>query len=112
MLQITPQIQVDQYYESDALNQSTLKQLSKGLDYFLDQQEKDKDSTNDSFIIGSGVDCILTGNEEDFGNKFHISNMENSPSDAEMEIVNLVFQVSEESKTTLEQYPEEITTIK
>lgn len=108
MLQITPQIQVDQYYESDTLNQSTLKQLIKGLDYFLDQQEKDKDNTNDSFIIGGAVDCILTGNGEDFGNKYHISNIENSPSDAEIEIINLVFQVSEESRTTLEQYPEEI----
>lgn len=108
MLQITPQIQVDQYYESDALNQSTLKNLIKGLDYFLDQQEKKEDGKNDSFVIGSAVDCILTGNDEDFGNKFHISNMENSPSDAEMEIVNLVFQVSEESRTTLGEYPEEI----
>ena len=108
MLQITPQIQVDQYYESDALSQSTLKNLIKGLDYFLDQQEKEEDEKNDSFVIGSAVDCILTGNDEDFGNKFHISNMENSPSDAEMEIVNLVFQVSEESRPTLEEYPEEI----
>lgn len=108
MLQITPQIQVDQYYESDALNQSTLKNLIKGLDYFLDKQEKKEDEKNDSFVIGSAVDCILTGNDEDFGNKFHISNMENSPSDAEMEIVNLVFQISEESRPTLEEYPEEI----
>ena len=108
MLQITPQIQVDQYYESDALSQSTLKNLIKGLDYFLEKQEKKDDEESDFFVIGSAVDCILTGNDEDFGNKFYISNMENSPSEAEMEIVNLVFQNSEELRPTLKQYPEEI----
>jgi hypothetical protein len=65
---ITKQTDINAYYESDRLNQSSLKELQFGLDKFLAKQKFKKESKY--FIIGSAVDVILTGEEGEFDNQF------------------------------------------
>lgn len=106
---ITPQKEIDAYYESDRVNQSTLKDLPKGLQYFLDNQNKEY-KEKPSFVIGSAVDTILTGEEGEFENKFYVSEIENKPSEVECSIIALVAQSVLEKNdvkdiATLDEYP-------
>lgn len=86
---VTTKQDVDKYYASEALGQSTLKKLLKGFDYFMAKHDSTEES--DSLTIGSAVDILLTGNQEDFINGFYVSSMESKPSDTEMSIVKRVF---------------------
>ncbi len=89
---ITPQSEVDFYYESDALNQSTLKDLGQGFESFMAKQEKkETEGIPSYFAIGSAVDTILTGADGEFEKQFYVSELINKPSDTEIEIVKLVF---------------------
>lgn len=109
---ITPQSEIDKYFESDALNQSTLKKLLKGFDYFISEQEKKDTGMKPYFIIGSAVDTILTGEEEEFENKFYVSKLDKKPSEIEMKIVDMVFDsiFLTGDYTKLSDYPDQIQT--
>lgn len=89
MLYIGTRKQIQEYRDSPAINQSTLKDLQYGLDSFLKKQKEEK--SDEIFIRGSAVDCILTGTEEDFFNEFYISVLDKKPSETEMNIVEFVF---------------------
>jgi hypothetical protein len=106
---ISKQEDIDAYFESDALRQSTLKKLIKGMDSFLTSQVDDDPkrlhySENNSFIIGSGVDVKLTGEFGQYEKDNFVSRMENKPSDVEMSIIRNVFHtvVEDTSPVTIE----------
>ena len=61
---ITPQSEIDKYFESDALSQSSLKKLLTGINSFLNNQKEESElfyTEKGHFIIGSAVDMLLTG---------------------------------------------------
>jgi len=91
---ITPQEKIDEYFEKNSLSQSTLKKLEKGIDSFLLDQNKEEDTVqkeNLGFLIGSAVDCILTGEEGQFDDNYYVSEIDKKPSDVEMNIIKMVF---------------------
>jgi len=90
---IATQKEIEEYYTSEKLNQSSLKNLAQGLAYFKKKQEEQKEnkSKKDYFIVGSAVDIILTGNERDFENQYYVSKLEKLPSEAEINIIKDVF---------------------
>lgn len=91
---VTPQQQIDKYFESEDLSQSTLKKLINGFDSFLSNQETESDlyyKEKGNLVIGSAVDCILTGEEDAFSKQFYISQIETKPSEVEMSIIQMVF---------------------
>jgi len=94
---ITPQLEIDKYFQSDAVDQSTLKKLLLGVDKFKDIQKEDKKKLyyeeKESFIIGSAVDLILTGEEEEFEKQYYVSQLEEKPSDIEMSMIQEVFDI-------------------
>lgn len=104
---ITPQSEVNRYYDSDCLNQSTLKELQHGVDKFLATLKKREEETEEKsyFIIGGAVDLILTGEEGIFEEFYHISSLLNKPSDTEMSIIKLTFDLIVNNITS---NPEEI----
>ena len=89
--------QIENYFaKTDYISQSEIKLYLKGWDYYLQQRESinsDKyfDEPKDYFIIGSGVDTKLTGNEGDFEAMYHISTLSTKPSDTEISIIRYVY---------------------
>ena len=79
--------EVLEYYESSALGQSKLKLLLGDLGSF----HKEFDSSAEHFMIGSAVDCILTNSKEAFQEEYYISSVDKLPSEAVIEILNLVY---------------------
>lgn len=112
---ITPQAQIDAYFASPALSQSTLKELQYGLDKFLavtKRREEVDDSDKFHFLFGGAVDTILTGEEGAFEEKYFISSLDKKPSDMEVNIVQFAFdeitrEISSNMKEIgiLEDYP-------
>jgi hypothetical protein len=102
--------QIDEYFASTALSQSSLKALAQGLDSFLANQTETTElfyEEKGHFVIGSGVDCLLTGQEGQFDNEYHVSTMEKKPSDTIMSIVNQTFAlVLEQFEMERADYPE------
>lgn len=80
--------EVQEYYESDALGQSKLKLLLGDLGSF----HREFDSSAEHFMIGSAVDCILTNSIKAFDEEYYVSSVEKLPSDAVIEILNLVHE--------------------
>ena len=80
---ITDNQTVKKYRDSETLNQSSLKYLSKGFDFFMQEVNKIKpeESTKRHFIIGNAVDMLLTGTTEDFMKHFYIFDEEKKPSE-------------------------------
>lgn len=95
-IHIGTQEEVEEYFASEALNQSTLKELQGGLGGLLSAQAKKKKQkegpTPEHFIIGNGVDTILTGGKGDYEEQFYVSQLGKTPSLAEMQIVEYVFK--------------------
>lgn len=97
-LVITPQSKIDEYFEGDEISQSLLKCLLTGVDKFL-QNRDDKGERQlfyeekGSWIIGSGVDMKLTGQEGVFEEHYYCSDIEKKPSDTEMSITQRVFDL-------------------
>lgn len=79
----TPQKEIDNYFASENVSQSSLKRLLDG----FTQSSGD----TDSLLIGSAVDTILTGETGRFEKQFYVSKLEKKPSDVEVSIVNQVF---------------------
>ena len=95
---ITPQADIDAYFASeDTVNQSSLKNLEGGLGGLMASIAKKKNDkiegkpTPEYFLVGSAVDCILTGEIGEFEKQYYVSTLEKKPSDAEVLIVNQVF---------------------
>lgn len=86
MIQIAKKEEIVDYFNSPALGQSKLKKLLTGISNFHTEEE----SKANHFVIGSAVDCLLTGNPEDFEKIFYISTVSKKPSDTVVEILNLV----------------------
>lgn len=107
---ITPQKDIDAYFESDALSQSLLKKLLIGIDAFINNGKEEKDlfyEEKGHFIKGSAVDTLLTGEEGEFEKQYYVSTLANKPSAVEMSITQRVFEeVKVEGElTTLDKYP-------
>lgn len=103
---ITPQSDIDAYFDSDRKSQSKLKELLGGLDSFLNNQEKsEKDlhySEKGHFVIGSAVDCKLTAGNEVFNELYYVSDLDKKPSETEMSIIKMIFDDVIESCSPLE----------
>jgi len=94
IVKITPQLEIDKYFDSDAQSQSQLKKLLGGIGPYLASKEEEKKMFYEEkghFIIGSAVDMLLTGEENEFKKKYHVSELIKKPSDVEMSIINWVF---------------------
>ena len=86
---VTPQIEIDSYYASEALGQSKGKQILRSLSDFTAPRE-DIDS-KPYIILGKGVDTLLTGVEGEFEKTYHISQVEKLPSETVIGIIGQVF---------------------
>lgn len=89
---------VDTYYEYPAISQSQLK-LLLGPDPSIFNTIQEPDlyfEEKKYFLIGDGVDMQLTRPIEEFNQKFHISNLQNKPSDTIKSIVNQIFDLVKE----------------
>ena len=94
---------VETYYEHPALSQSHLK-LLLGPDPSIFNTIQEPDlyfEEKKHFIIGNGVDIQLTRPIEEFNQKFHISNLQNKPSDTIKSIVNQVYDLVKEEVGSL-----------
>lgn len=86
------------YYNNLALSQSELKLLlddPKKFKEFKDKQAKGIQENSEDvkhFLLGSAVDCMLTST--DFLEEFHVSSLENKPSDNVRNIINSVFSMA------------------
>lgn len=105
---------VETYYEHPALSQSHLK-LLLGPDPSIFNTIQEPDlyfEEKKHFIIGDGVDMQLTRPIEEFSQKFHISNLQNKPSDTIKSIVNQVYDHVKQNFTvdigTIEIYTDSI----
>ena len=84
---------VEDYYTNPAISQSQLK-LLLGPDPSIFNTIQEPDlyfEEKKHFLIGDGVDMQLTRPIEEFNQKFHISNLQNKPSDTIKSIVNQVY---------------------
>ena len=91
---VAKQREVDSYYNSDRVNQSTLKELGKGFSSFLKYQSKKEEEVGVSkphFVVGSAVDTILTGEPGQFEEKYFISDFEFALSEVEIKMITYVF---------------------
>lgn len=94
---ITPQKEIDAYFASGAINQSSLKNLEGGLAGLLANIAKKKKDEHegkpipDYFLIGGAVDCILTGEVGEFEKQYYVSNLSKKPTEVEIKIVDSVF---------------------
>ncbi len=94
MLKITPKEDVEAYFELDKASQSHTKMILQGLAKFVEYSGSEKDlyySEKSSWVHGSAVDDILTGEDGDFEKYYHISPIEKKPSEAEMAVIHIVF---------------------
>ena len=84
---------VEDYYTNPAISQSKLKLLlgsNPSIFNVINEPEMYFEEKK-HFLIGDGVDIQLTRSIEEFNNKFHISNVQNKPSDTIKSIVNEVY---------------------
>lgn len=87
--------EIDEYFASPRVGQSKLKLIGKSLRLFLDSDERSATmyfEEKEHLVVGSAVDCILTGRPDDFNNLYHVSDVK-KPSDTIMSIVNQIFDV-------------------
>lgn len=84
---------VNEYRNSSAINQSTIKLALSGLAYYKANKDKISDryfdEPNESMIIGSAVDCLMTMGEESFNDQYHVSTLTKKPSDTIISILKM-----------------------
>lgn len=91
---------VDAYYDSDAINQSSLKGIKDGVDkHKADLDKREKGPEPFYFIEGSAVDTILTGEEDQFNKEFYVSECESIPSEKGKLIADTVFDILSNSES-------------
>lgn len=89
-----------EYYDNPALSQSKLKLLLGDIRNFLEQTDEELYYREfKHFVIGSAVDCILTGGV--FEEEFYVSTLEVKPSDKIKSIVQYVFDNIDKSAIDL-----------
>ena len=105
---------VEDYYTNPGISQSQLK-LLLGPDPSIFNTIQEPDlyfEEKKHFIIGNGVDMQLTRPIEEFNQKFHISNLQNKPSDTIKSVVNQVYdhvkEVYEGEILAIDKYPNAI----
>lgn len=94
---------IEDYYTNPAISQSQLK-LLLGSDPSIFNTIQEPDlyfEEKKHFIIGNGVDIQLTQSLEAFNEKFHVSNIQNKPSDTIKSIVNQVYDLVKEEVGSL-----------
>lgn len=84
---------VEEYYNDSRLSQSKLKLLLGNNPNLFNTVAEPKLYFEEKkyFLIGDGVDCQLTRPITEYAEKFHVSNVENKPSDTMKSIINQVF---------------------
>lgn len=101
--------QLQDYFDSPAINQSALKVIidpNGGIEKFADEMDSLLRSNDlyyeekKHFIIGQAVDTYITQGEEIFKNKYHYSQLKKKPSDAVKSIINMVFDTVNQSLRT------------
>ena len=94
--------QLEEYINSPALNQSKIKLLSISAQAFQEVKEPELFfEEKEHFIIGKGVDDLITMGQEYFDNNYHVSDI-TKPTDTIMSIVQQVF-ASRESDNWFDQ---------
>lgn len=106
-------MEMNEYYENSALSQSKLKLLISDPSRFITVEEPELYfEEKKHFIVGSAVDFCLTQPHREFEEEYHVSNLENKPSDTIKSIVNQVFdkvtEQEEQINLTLFSYEEVI----
>ena len=94
---------VEDYYTNPAISQSQLK-LLLGPNPSIFNTIKEPDlyfEEKKHFLIGNGVDIQLTQSLKAFNEKFHVSNIQNKPSDTIKSIVNQVYDLVKEEVGSL-----------
>ena len=95
---ITKQADVKAYFDSSAINQSSLKNLEKGLGSFLgirakrEREKREGTPKPEHFLIGSAVDLLLTGDPVEFADEYHVSKVTKLPSEKEILIIDAVIK--------------------
>ena len=102
---VTPKEEIDNYFSSSALSQSKLKTLDKGLAAFVKDQSETElyYQENESFVLGSAVDCILTGERGQFDKEYHISTIDKKPSEVLMSICNSLIDIALDDYNNIQQ---------
>jgi len=97
----TPKELLEEYESHTGVSQSELKSTLGGIHgykRFLENKKNISDKYYDEpaehFIIGTGVDHLITYGAESFNNTYYISDIEEKPSDAIMSIVKAVFDTA------------------
>lgn len=94
-----------EYYDNPAISQSFLKRLVRTpLELKKEANEDLFFEEKKYFIIGDGVDTLLTGSKEDFDKLFYISTLENKPSDTIKSIIQQVFSCIEGEIKSITEY--------
>ena len=92
---------VTTYREHPAISQSQLKLLLGDPELFITVREPDLYfEEKEHFVIGNAVDCLLTTPEQ-FESDFHVSTLEQTPSDTIKSMIKWVFDKLEERPSSL-----------
>lgn len=94
--------QVEDYFSSPAMNQSRLKLLTKGVDYFNAVKEETESEVmfyeeKTHFILGHAAELKLQNGIEEFQNTYHMSDVK-KPSDKLMSITQQIFDIQSRTK--------------
>ena len=94
---------VEEYYNDSRLSQSKLKLLLGNNPNLFNTVAEPKLYFEEKkyFLIGDGVDCQLTRPITEYAEKFHISNVENKPSDTMKSIINQIYDEARSVEKTL-----------
>ncbi len=100
MLIKTEQQSIDVYFaDTDHASQSGIKKLLRGVDAYLKADEKKMYyEEKGHFIIGSGVDIMLTQGDEEFDDEFFIGT-DDKPSGKTLSILHNIFDTFTEDMT-------------
>lgn len=84
---------MNSYFEHPAMSQSKLKGLLISSKVFTEDEVQSELYFEEKkhFIVGSAVDYCLTQPTAEFSDVYHISTLENKPSDTIKSIINMVF---------------------
>lgn len=87
--------QIEMYESSSAANQSLLKIIGKGLDYYREGLSEDDlemyFEEKEHFLLGKAVDCITTRGVSIFERDYFVSSLETKPSATIVSMVRYIF---------------------
>lgn len=100
---------VEDYFNSPAINQSRLKLLPKGVDYFNSVREESEAEVmfyeeKTHFILGHAAEMKLQNGIQDFEDAYHMSDIP-KPSDKLMSITQQFFDIQSRIKEPNEPFP-------